>query len=80
MTQPSTISVERLTPNIATIIFANPPVNLMVPETIARLHEVVKDLSDDAHVKVVIFTSSLPGYFFNHYDGNQALPVKADAV
>ena len=48
MTQSSTISVERLTPNICTITFANPPVNLIVPETIARLHEVAKELSDDA--------------------------------
>ncbi len=78
MTQFSTISVERLTPNICKITFANPPVNLIVPETISRLHEVVKDLSDDAQVKVVIFTSSLPGYFFNHYDSNQALSDAPD--
>jgi len=79
MTQPSTISLERLTPNICKITFANPPVNLIIPETVSRLHEVVKELSEDAQVKVVIFTSSLPGYFFNHYDGNQALPDAPDA-
>jgi enoyl-CoA hydratase/carnithine racemase len=78
--EPSTIGVERLMPNIYKVIFANPPVNLIVPETVARLHEVVKELSEDAQVKVVIFTSSLPGYFFNHYDGNQALPDAPDAA
>ena len=91
MTQPSTISVERLTPTICKIKFANPPVNLIVPETVSRLHEVVKDLSEDAQVKVVIFTSSIPDYFFNHFDlaeaskfpmlpGADAIPTWVDLV
>lgn len=74
MTQLNTISVERLTPKICKITFANPPANLIVPETVSRLHEVVKELSEDSQVQVAIFTSSLPGFFFNHYDGTQALP------
>ena len=68
MTQPSTVTVERPTPNICKIKFANPPVNLIIPETVSRLHEVVKELSEDAHVQVVIFTSSVSDYFFNHFD------------
>ena len=84
MTQPSTISLERLTPNICKITFANPPVNLMVPETVSRLHEVVKELSEDAQVKVVIFTSNVSSYFFNHFDlgeaGNFAILAGADSM
>jgi enoyl-CoA hydratase/carnithine racemase len=68
MTQPSTISVERLTPGIRKITFSNPPVNLIVGETVARLVEVVTELSEDPQVQVVVFTSSTPGYFFNHFD------------
>ena len=68
MTQPSTITVERPTPKICKIKFANPPVNLIVPETVSRLHEVVKELSEDEQVQVVIFTSNIPDYFFNHFD------------
>ena len=59
MTQPSTISVERTTSKICKIEFANPPVNLIVPETVFRLHEVVKKLSEDEKVQVVIFTSGI---------------------
>jgi len=59
MTQPSTISVERPTSKICKIEFANPPVNLIVPETVFRLHEAVKELSEDEKVQVVIFTSSI---------------------
>ena len=91
MTQLSTISVERLTPKICKIKFANPPVNLIVPETVSRLHEVIKDLSEDAQVQVVIFTSSIPDYFFNHFDlgeaskfpmlpGADAMPTWVDLV
>ena len=75
MNQPSTISIERLTPKIRKITFANPPANLIVPETVSRLHEVIKEMSEDPQVQVAIFTSSLPGFFFNHYDGTQALPL-----
>jgi enoyl-CoA hydratase/carnithine racemase len=72
MTQSSTISLERPTPKIRKVIFSNPPANLIVPETVSRLHEVVKDMSEDPDVQVVIFTSSLPGFFFNHFDLGQA--------
>ncbi|WP_405522901.1 enoyl-CoA hydratase/isomerase family protein [Streptomyces canus] len=68
MTQPSTISVEQLTPGIRKITFANPPVNLIVGETVSRLVEVVTELSEDPQVHVAVFTSSTPGYFFNHFD------------
>ncbi|ULR48436.1 enoyl-CoA hydratase/isomerase family protein [Streptomyces deccanensis] len=68
MTQPSTIGVERLTPAIRRITFSNPPVNLIVGETASRLVEIVTELSEDPQVHVVLFTSSTPGYFFNHFD------------
>ena len=72
MTQPSTISLERLTPKICKATFPNPPTNLVVPETVSRLHEVVVEMSEDPDVRVVIFTSGLPGFFFNHFDLAQA--------
>src|SRR5215207_7474735 len=58
MTRPSTISLERPTPKIRKVIFSNPPANLIVPETVSRLHEVVVEMSEDPDVQVVIFTSS----------------------
>ena len=72
MAHPSTITVERPTPKIGKIMFANPPVNLIVPETVSRLHTVVKELSEDPQVHVVIFTSTIPDYFFNHFDLTEA--------
>ena len=50
MTQTSTISLERPTPRICKITFSNPPFNLIVPETVSRLHEVVMELSKDTKI------------------------------
>jgi hypothetical protein len=72
MTQPSTISMERLTDQIHKITFSNPPTNLIVQETVSGLHDAVKEMSEDTRVKVAIFASSTPDYFFNYFDLSQA--------
>ena len=79
MKQTSTINAERITPRICKIVFANPPVNLIVPETVTRLHEVVKELNEDEQVHVVIFTSGVADYFYNHFDLTHAAGFVAGA-
>ena len=91
MSQPSTISLERPTPKIATITFSNPPVNLIVGQTVTRLHELVAELGDDPGIQVVVFKSGVPDFFVNHFDlaaaadfpvseGSEAVPVWTDVV
>jgi enoyl-CoA hydratase/carnithine racemase len=91
MSQPSTISLERPTPKIATITFSNPPVNLIIGETVTRLHELVVELGDDPDIQVVVFKSGVPDFFFNHFDlaaaadfpvpeGKDAVPIWTDVV
>jgi enoyl-CoA hydratase/carnithine racemase len=77
MSQPGTIRLERTTPQTARITFANPPVNLMVPEAVVRLHEIVCGLDEDPDIQVVVFSSEVPDFFINHFDGAAAgdLPV-----
>lgn len=69
MSQPSTIRLERTTPRTARITFANPPVNLVIPESVVTLHRIVKELENDPDIQVVVFSSELPDFFVNHYDG-----------
>ncbi|MFC8796572.1 enoyl-CoA hydratase/isomerase family protein [Promicromonospora sp. NPDC057138] len=69
MSQPSTIRLERTSPQTANVIFANPPVNFVVPETVVTLHEIVRELDNDPDIQVVTFTSEYPDFFFNHFDG-----------
>lgn len=70
-TSKSTISVEKMSPEIRKVKFANAPINVIVPETLSSLNEVIKELGKDSTVKVVIFTSEVKGYFFNHFDLGQ---------
>lgn len=79
--KPSTIRLERPSRKISKVIFSNPPVNLIGPETVSRLHEVITELTADSDVQVVIFSSDVPEYFFNHFDLSQAgaFPVLPDA-
>jgi enoyl-CoA hydratase/carnithine racemase len=72
MSQPSTIRLERTTPRTARITFANPPANLVIPESIVALHKIVEELENDPDIQVVVFSSELPDFFINHYDGAAA--------
>jgi len=71
------IAVETVTPKIRKVVFANPPANLIGPETVARLHQVVGSLSGDSAVQVVVFSSSTPRFFYNHFDLRQAAKFPA---
>ncbi|MGW0335813.1 enoyl-CoA hydratase/isomerase family protein [Streptomyces sp. NPDC003011] len=71
MTQHGQFNIETVTPKIRKVTFSNPPVNLVGADTVAQLLEVVDEVSRDEKVQVVIFSSSTPGYFFNHADLGQ---------
>lgn len=84
MTEQSTLSLERTSPQIARITFSNPPVNLIVGETVRRLAGIVAELDVDPDIQVVVFDSGVPGFFFNHFDLAAAAdfpaPEEKDAV
>jgi enoyl-CoA hydratase/carnithine racemase len=67
MNEQSTIHLERTSPQIAKITFANPPVNLIVGETVVRLSEIVDELATDADIQVVVFDSGVPDFFLNRF-------------
>ena len=77
MSRSSTIRLERTTPRTARITFANPPMNLVVSETVVALHKIVRELDNDPDIQVAVFASEIPDFFFNHFDGAEAgnLPV-----
>ena len=51
-----------------TATFNNPPVNLIDPDTIGELQDLVAALESDAEVKVVVFRSADPDFFLAHWD------------
>jgi enoyl-CoA hydratase/carnithine racemase len=68
MSEQSTIHYERTSPQAAKITFVNPPVNLIVGETVRRLTEIVEELAADPDIQVVVFDSATPDFFYNHFD------------
>ena len=48
------------------IIFDNPPLNLMGPEFVLELRDIMAALEADETVKVVVFESAVEGFFLNH--------------
>ncbi len=68
MSEQSTIHYERSSPQVARSAFANPPVNLIVGETVLRLTEIVGKLDTDPDIQVVVFDSATPDFFYNHFD------------
>jgi enoyl-CoA hydratase/carnithine racemase len=90
MSEQSTIHYERTSPQVAKITFANPPVNLIVGESVLRLTEIVEELANDPDIQVVAFDSATPDFFYNHFDlaaadfpapeGEDAVPAWTDLV
>jgi enoyl-CoA hydratase/carnithine racemase len=62
------IRVNHISPAYWRITFDNPPLNLMGPEFVLQLREILAVLETDEHVKVVVFDSAVEGYFLNHSD------------
>jgi enoyl-CoA hydratase/carnithine racemase len=67
-TKTAPIRLNRLSPAHWRVIFDNPPLNLMGPEFVLQLRDIVTALESDEQVKVVIFESAVDGFFLNHSD------------
>jgi enoyl-CoA hydratase/carnithine racemase len=62
------IRLDSVTPNYVRVILDNPPFNLMDPEFVTRIRDIVTTLEHDDRLKVVVFESAVDGYFLNHSD------------
>ncbi|MFD7310403.1 enoyl-CoA hydratase/isomerase family protein [Promicromonospora sp. NPDC059942] len=62
------ILLTHTSPQVATITFTNPPVNLVVGAIPRRLHGIVEELADDEQLQVLVFESDVPDFFLNHFD------------
>jgi enoyl-CoA hydratase/carnithine racemase len=62
------VRLNRASPAHWRVILDNPPLNLMGPEFVLQLREIVTALEADDQVKVVTFESAVDGFFLNHSD------------
>jgi enoyl-CoA hydratase/carnithine racemase len=62
------IRFNRSSPDYWRVTFDNPPLNLMGPEFVLELREIMTAIETDEQVKVVVFESAVEGFFLNHSD------------
>jgi enoyl-CoA hydratase/carnithine racemase len=62
------VRLTRVTPSHCRVILDNPPVNLMGPEFVLQIRDIVTELENDDRVKVVVFESAVEDFFLNHSD------------
>ncbi len=62
------IRLEYPAPGYWRATFSNPPINMIDPDTIGELDQLITRLETDPDVKVVVFASEDPDYFLAHYD------------
>lgn len=67
-TKATQVRLNRVTPSYCRVVLDNPPLNLMGPEFVWQIREVVTTLEKDDQVKVVVFESAVDGVFLNHSD------------
>jgi enoyl-CoA hydratase/carnithine racemase len=62
------IRLTRRSPGYLRVTFDNPPLNVMGPEFVLEIREIMNALEADEQVKVVVFDSAVEGFFLNHSD------------
>jgi enoyl-CoA hydratase/carnithine racemase len=67
-TQTPQIRLDRVSPAFWRVILDNPPLNLMGPEFVLQLREIITALESDEQLRVVVFESAVKGFFLNHSD------------
>src|SRR6201995_142575 len=60
------VRLNRVTPSHCRGVLDNPPLNLMGPEFVSQIREIVTVLENDDRVKVVVFESAVDGFFLSH--------------
>jgi enoyl-CoA hydratase/carnithine racemase len=50
------------------ITFDNPPLNVMGPQLVREMRDIVTAVEADKNVKVIVFDSAVEGFFLNHSD------------
>lgn len=57
------------------VMFSNPPMNLIDPESILEFQQLVGDIESDENLRVVVFESADTDYFFSRFDLARAADI-----
>ncbi|MFF7889885.1 enoyl-CoA hydratase/isomerase family protein [Streptomyces sp. NPDC020794] len=73
------LAVTKQTPALWWVTFNNPPINLIGPQMVAELRDLLTELENDDLVAAVVFESADPDYFLAHWD-IASDPAEVDAL
>src|ERR1700674_78026 len=68
MPSTSKLSITQHSPQYWRVTLDHPPINLIDPEMIVALYELLTTIEQDNRVAVVVFDSADPEFFMAHYD------------
>jgi enoyl-CoA hydratase/carnithine racemase len=77
--QPRHLRLTEVTPQLWRVTFDNPPVNVIGPEMMGDLKNLLAELEGNDTVNVVVFDSADPDFYLAHYD-LAADPAVAEAL
>ena len=77
--KPTQFSLSATSPQLWRVAFNNPPVNVIGPDMMKELKELLTELESNQTVNVVVFESADPDFFLAHYD-LAADPAIAEAL
>ncbi|MFF2385760.1 enoyl-CoA hydratase/isomerase family protein [Streptomyces sp. NPDC058108] len=66
--KPTQLTLVEESPVLWRVTFNNPPVNVIGPDLMRELKELLTELEDNDTVNVVVFDSANPEFFLAHYD------------
>src|ERR1700736_5721564 len=67
-TKAAQVRLNPVTDSYFRVVLDSPPLNLMGPEFVWQIREIVTTLESDDRVKVAVFESAVDGVFLNHSD------------
>src|SRR5712671_1561422 len=67
-TMAAQVRLDRVSPSYCRVVLDNPPLNLMGPDFVLQIREIVTVLENDDELKVAVFESAVGGVFLNHSD------------
>lgn len=68
MSNPTQFNVQAVAPSYWKVTFENGPINLIDPDTIEQLSDLITRIEQDPYLTVVVFQSANPDFFMAHFD------------
>jgi enoyl-CoA hydratase/carnithine racemase len=69
-TEKKQIRLTRISSAYWRVTFDNPPLNVLGPQFVREMREIIRDVEADEEVRVLVFDSAVEGFFLNHSDFN----------